>query len=53
MNPKKCNKCLIEKTIDSFFKNSSNEDELYKLCYFTNLQPMWATDNIKKGAKII
>ena len=30
-----------------------NEEELYKLCHFTNLQPMWATDNIRKGAKII
>jgi hypothetical protein len=33
--------------------SATNEEELYKLCHFTNLQPMWATDNIKKGAKII
>jgi hypothetical protein len=33
--------------------SATNEEELYKLCYFTNLQPMWATDNIKKGNKII
>jgi len=33
--------------------SATNEDGLYKLCYFTNLQPMWAADNIKKGAKII
>jgi|694.fasta_scaffold22177_6 hypothetical protein len=33
--------------------SATNEDELYKLCHFTNLQPMWATDNIRKGAKII
>lgn len=32
--------------------SATNEDGLYKLCYFTNLQPMWAADNIKKGAKI-
>jgi hypothetical protein len=33
--------------------SATNEDGLYKLCHFTNLQPMWAIDNIKKGAKII
>lgn len=29
-----------------------SELDLYKLCHYTNLQPMWATDNIKKGNKI-
>jgi hypothetical protein len=33
--------------------SANNEEELYKLCHFTNLQSMWATDNIKKGSKII
>jgi hypothetical protein len=33
--------------------SANNEEELYKLCHFTNLQPMWAVDNIKKGSKII
>ncbi len=33
--------------------SAKNEEELYKLCRFTNLQPMWASDNIKKGAKIL
>ena len=33
--------------------SAKTEDELYKLCHFTNLQPIWATDNIKKGSKII
>jgi len=28
------------------------EDEIYKLCYYTNLQPMWWLDNFKKGKKI-
>lgn len=33
--------------------SAKNEEELYKLCHFTNLQPMWAIENIKKGSKII
>ena len=33
--------------------SATNEEDLYKLCHFTNLQPMWAADNIKKGSKII
>lgn len=28
---------------------AKTEDELYKLCHYTNLQPLWAIDNIKKG----
>jgi hypothetical protein len=24
-----------------------------ELCHYTNLQPMWATENLKKGNKII
>jgi hypothetical protein len=31
----------------------NSEEELYNLCHFTNLQPMWATENAKKGSKII
>ena len=33
--------------------SAKTEEDLYKLCHFTNLQPMWAIDNIKKGSKII
>ena len=33
--------------------SSNTEEELYKLCHFTNLQPMWASENIKKGSKIL
>ena len=30
-----------------------NDDEIYKLCHYTNLQPLWAEDNIKKSNKIL
>ena len=33
--------------------SAKNEQELMKLCHYTNLQPLWAVDNIKKGSKII
>jgi hypothetical protein len=28
-------------------------EEVYKLCHYTNLQPMWSYDNFKKSSKII
>jgi hypothetical protein len=31
---------------------ASTLDELYKLNYYSNLQPMWKHENIKKGAKL-
>lgn len=33
--------------------SAKTEDELYKLCYYTNLQPLWAEDNLKKSNKIL
>jgi hypothetical protein len=33
--------------------NGKNEDEIYKLCHYSNLQPLWKDDNFKKGKKII
>jgi hypothetical protein len=33
--------------------SAKTEEELYNLFHFTNLQPLWGLDNMKKGAKII
>ena len=32
--------------------SANSEAELIRLCHYKNLQPLWATDNIRKGAKI-
>lgn len=29
--------------------SATNEQETLKLCYYTNLQPLWAKDNLSKG----
>ena len=31
----------------------NTEEEVYKLCHYTNLQPLWAQENLSKGNKII
>jgi len=33
--------------------SAKTEDELYKLCHYENLQPLWAEDNLKKSDKIL
>lgn len=33
--------------------SANTEDEIYKLCHYTNLQPLWQKDNFKKGYKVI
>jgi len=47
------NKCLWH--IDHIIPLSSaeTEDEIYKLCHYTNLQPLWSEENIRKGKKVL
>jgi hypothetical protein len=33
--------------------SAKNEEEVYELCHYTNLQPLWAEDNLRKGNKIL
>lgn len=33
--------------------SATNEEELFKLCHYTNLQPLWFIDNVRKGNKIL
>jgi hypothetical protein len=33
--------------------SAKTEEELYSLCHYTNLQPLWVEDNLKKSNKIL
>lgn len=33
--------------------SAKTEEEIYKLCHYTNLQPLWAEENLKKGNKVL
>jgi hypothetical protein len=32
--------------------SAKTHEDAFRLCHFTNLQPLWAKDNLKKGSKI-
>jgi hypothetical protein len=33
--------------------SAQTEEEIFKLNHYSNFQPLWAEDNIKKGNKIL
>lgn len=33
--------------------SAKTREEMYALCHYTNLQPLWASENMSKGAKIM
>ena len=35
------------------FFNLTDKIQLSKACHYTNLQPLWAFDNLSKGSKLI
>lgn len=42
----------IDHKLPLAFFNLTDREQFLKAVHYTNLQPMWATDNLKKGAKL-
>ena len=43
----------IDHIIPLDFYDLQNREEFLKACHYTNLQPLWAEENITKGNKIV
>lgn len=43
----------IDHIVPLAFFDLSNKEQFLKACHYTNLQPLWAIENIKKGKKLI
>jgi len=52
MNWEILNKGLIHIDHKIPLSSATTEEELYNLCHYKNLQPMWAVDNIKKSNNV-
>ncbi len=50
MDTKICSKCIEHKKCLSS-SALTDEKQIAEVCHYTNLQPLGAIDNLKKGAK--
>lgn len=46
-------KWQIDHIIPLSLYDLTDENNVYKLCHYTNLQPLWTEENLKKGNKLI